>query len=63
MLRGNLYGLIIALLTFVIAVVLTLQQVKESGVRIELVIQPITPPIEPTDPGGDRRQEVTVNTH
>lgn len=63
MLRGNLYGLIIALLSFVIAVVLTLQQVKESGVRIELVIQPITPPTEPTDPGGGRRQEVTESTY
>jgi hypothetical protein len=61
MLRGNLYGLVIALLSFVIAVVLTLQQVKQSGVRVELIIQPITPPTEPTDPGGDRRQEVTVN--
>ena len=55
MLRGNLYGLIIALLSFVIAVVLTLQQVKESGVRVELIIQPITPPTESTDPGGGLR--------
>ena len=62
MLRGNLYGLVIALLSFVIAVVLTLQQVQQSGVRVELIIQPITPPKGPTDPGGGRRQEVTENT-
>lgn len=62
MLRGNLYGLVIALLSFVIAIVLTVQQVRDSGVRVELIIQPITPPTEPTDP-GDRRQEVTESTY
>ena len=61
MLRGNLYGLVIALLSFAIAIVLTLKQIKENGVRVELIIQPITPPTEPTDPGGGRRQEVTEN--
>jgi hypothetical protein len=63
MLRGNLYGLVIALLSFVIAVVLTLQQVQQSGVRVELIIQPITPPMQPADPGGQRGQEVTENKH
>jgi hypothetical protein len=55
--------LVIALLSFVIAVVLTLQQVQQSGVRVELIIQPITPPMQPADPGGQRGQEVTENKH
>jgi hypothetical protein len=63
MLRGNVYGLVIALLSFAIAVVVTLQQVKQSGVRVELIIQPLPPPTELTDPGGGRRQEVTENAH
>ena len=39
MLNGNFYGLIITLLTLVIAVVLTARQVRETGIRFELVIQ------------------------
>jgi hypothetical protein len=41
MLNGNLYGLVITLLTFVITVVLTMRQVQETGVRFELIIQPV----------------------
>jgi hypothetical protein len=41
MLNGNFYGLIITLLTLVIAVVLTARQVQETGIRFELTIQPV----------------------
>ncbi len=41
MFNGNLYGLIITMLTFVIAVVLTMQQVEQSGVHLELIIRPV----------------------
>lgn len=41
MLNGNLYGLIITVLTFVIAVVLTMRQVERTGVHVELIIRPV----------------------
>ena len=39
MFNGNFYGLIITILTMVIAVVLTARQVQETGIRFELTIQ------------------------
>jgi hypothetical protein len=60
MLRGNLYGLIIALLTFVIAIILTMRQVQESGIRVELIIQPINEAAHERQRDDDRRREVTV---
>ncbi|MBX2804746.1 MAG: hypothetical protein KTR19_02140 [Hyphomicrobiales bacterium] len=63
MFRGNLYGLIIVILSFAIAVIATVKQVQQSGVRVELIIQPILPPTQLADPGRDPRQEVTFNTH
>jgi hypothetical protein len=48
MLNGNLYGLIITLLTFVITVILTMRQVQETGVRFEVVIQPVAEYAIPT---------------
>lgn len=41
MFNGNLYGVIITMLTFVIAVVLTMQQVKQTGIHVELTIRPV----------------------
>jgi hypothetical protein len=41
MFNGNLYGLIITMLTFVIAVVLTMRQVEHTGVRVEFTIRPV----------------------
>jgi hypothetical protein len=41
MFSGNFYGLIITLLTLVIAVVLTARQVQQTGIRFEVTIQPI----------------------
>ena len=61
MFRGNLYGLAIALLSFVIAVMLTVRQVKESGVRVEFTIQPVMPEGQLKDPDDGRKQEVTEN--
>lgn len=39
MFKGNFYGLVITLLTLVIAVVLTARQVQETGIRFEVTIQ------------------------
>ncbi len=39
MFNGNFYGLVITLLTLVIAVVLTARQVQETGIRFEVTIQ------------------------
>jgi hypothetical protein len=39
MFNGNFYGLIITLLTLVIAIVLTARQVQETGIRFEVTIQ------------------------
>ena len=41
MFNGNLYGLIITMLTFVIAAVLTMRQVEQSGVQVEFTIRPV----------------------
>jgi hypothetical protein len=41
MFNGNLYGLIITMLTFVITVVLTMRQVEQSGVHVEFIIRPV----------------------
>ena len=41
MFDGNLYGLIITMLTFVIAVVLTMRQVEQRGIHFELTIRPV----------------------
>jgi hypothetical protein len=42
MLNGNIYGLIITMLTFVIAVVLTMRQVEQTGVQVVFTIRPVT---------------------
>ena len=39
--NGNLYGLAITVLTFALTVVLAVKQVQETGVRFELVVQPV----------------------
>jgi hypothetical protein len=50
MLNGNWYGLIITLLTLIIAVVLTVRHVSDTGIRFEVVIQPV-PVITSKDDG------------
>lgn len=63
MLRGNVYGLVITVLSLVIALVMTLQQVREGGVTIEVTVRSLPPLERPADPGEGRRQEVSENTH
>ena len=41
MFNGNLYGVIITMLTFVIAVVLTMKQVEQTGVHVEFIFRPV----------------------
>lgn len=41
MFNGNVYGLVITMLTFVIAIMLTLRQIEQTGVYVELTIRPI----------------------
>jgi hypothetical protein len=41
MLNGNLYGLIITILSLVIAIVLTMRHIEQRGIRVEFVIQPV----------------------
>jgi hypothetical protein len=41
MFNGNFHGLIITLLTLVIAVVMTARQVQQTGIRFEVTIQPV----------------------
>ena len=43
MFSGNSNGLIITILTFVIAIVLTMRQVERTGIHLELTIQPVGP--------------------
>jgi hypothetical protein len=39
--NGNLYGLIITTLTLLITVLLTMKQVEQSGLYVELIIRPL----------------------
>lgn len=55
MLNGNWYGLVITLLTLVIAVILTVRHVSDNGIRFEVVIQPV--PME--RPNDDRKRQIT----
>lgn len=41
MFNGNFYGLVITLLALVIAVVMTARQAQETGIRFEVIIQPV----------------------
>ncbi|MGF1621787.1 MAG: hypothetical protein ACFCUR_14370 [Rhodomicrobiaceae bacterium] len=56
MLNGNWYGLIITLLTLIIAVILTVRHVSDTGIRFEVVIQPV-PVIRPKDDGGRQMKD------
>ena len=51
MLNGNWYGLVITLLTLIIAIILTVRHVSDTGIRFEVVIQPV-PVIRPKDDDG-----------
>lgn len=59
MFNGNLYGLIITMLTFVIAVVLTMRQVEQTGVRVEFTIRPVAAAKLDDIPEYKVRDEVT----
>jgi hypothetical protein len=37
---GNLYGLIIAILSLAVTIVLTIKNVRENGFRLEIIVQP-----------------------
>ncbi len=47
---GNLYGLIIAILSMAVTIVLTMQHIRESGFRLELIIQPAREYVAPGSP-------------
>ena len=51
MFRGSLYDVVIAVLTFVAALVMTAREVDERGVRFEVTIQPIA---KATPQSGDQ---------
>ena len=51
MFRGSLYDFAIAVLSFVVALVMTAREVDERGVRFEVTIQPIT---KTTPQAGDQ---------
>jgi len=53
MLNGNWYGLIITLLTLLIAVILTIRNVGDTGIRFEVVIQPV--PVARGEEGQERQ--------
>ena len=59
MFNGNLYGVIITMLTFVIAVVLTMKQVEQTGVHVEFIIRPVAVATlgkeQPREVGVDKR--------
>jgi hypothetical protein len=62
MFSGNFYGLIITLLTLVIAVVLTARQVQQTGIRFEVTIQPIKEFVvgERLDRRGEQAEEPEI---
>ena len=37
---GNLYGLIIAMLSLAVTVLLTMQHLKQNGFHLEIIVQP-----------------------
>jgi hypothetical protein len=56
MFRGNLYGIILSLLTLAAAVGLTARQMEDKGLHFELTIEPFTrggrSPLRKDDKGG-----------
>ena len=62
MFSGNFYGLIITLLTLVIAVVLTARQVQQTGIRFEVTIQPVKDYVVGERPkrGGEQDEEPEI---
>jgi hypothetical protein len=46
--NGNLTGLIIAMLSLAITVVLTMRHVKENGFRLEIIVQPAPSYVAPS---------------
>ena len=57
MFNGNFYGLVITLLTLAIAVVLTLREVQETGIRFEVTIQPVKEYVAGEDPKRRGKQD------
>ncbi len=56
MFRGNLYGIIVSLLTLAAAVGLTARQMEDKGLHFEITIEPFTrsrrSPLRKDDKGG-----------
>ncbi len=52
---GNLYGLIIAILSLAVTIVLTIKNVRESGFHLEIIVQPATTYTPP--PGRSEGQQ------
>lgn len=55
MFNGNFYGVIITILTLMTAVVMASREVRDSGIRFELTIQPVHS-VKP-ERGGEARRE------
>jgi hypothetical protein len=48
--NGNLYGLIIAILSLAVTIVLAMQHIEEGGFHLELIIQPAKEYVAPSRP-------------
>ena len=49
---GNLYGLIIAILSLAVTIVLTMQHLKQNGFRLEIIVQPAPSYVPPNGRAG-----------
>jgi hypothetical protein len=56
MFNGNFHGVIIAILTLIIAVVMAAREVRDTGIRFELTIQPMRPARADADREIEREQ-------
>ena len=61
MFRGNLYGIIVSLLTLAAAVGMTARQMEDKGLHFEITIEPFTrggtSPLRRDDKGGFLNQK------
>jgi hypothetical protein len=53
---GNLYGLIIAILSLAITIVLTMQHIKQNGFHLEIIVQPAPSYVPPGRSQGQQPQ-------
>ena len=53
---GNLYGLIIAILSLAVTIVLTMQHIKQNGFHLEIIVQPAPSYVPPGRSQGQQPQ-------